>query len=232
MIEGMLLVDKPSGPTSHDVVQVARRKLGLRRIGHTGTLDPMAEGLLVLLIGAATKHQQALQGHDKSYRALVQLGAQTDTADAAGKPIRTMPVPALERGAVEQLLRSFEGTLEQTPPAYSAIKVQGRPAYWWTRRQQPVELASRTIRLASVRLDDLTAQTLTMTVECSAGTYLRVLAESVAERLGTVGHLAALTRLRIGAWRLEEAKPLAWIERASPAEIAQQLRPVAGELRR
>jgi tRNA pseudouridine55 synthase len=226
MPEGLLLVNKPAGMTSHDVVLVLRRKLGIRRIGHAGTLDPMAEGLLILLIGGATKSQQVLQGHTKVYDALVRLGAQTDTADAAGAVIRTAPVPPIERARVEETLASFRGPLSQTPPAYSAVKVRGKPAYWWTRRERPVELAARTVHLLDLSLLEVGPDTIRFRVRCSAGTYVRAFAESLAERLGTVGHLAALTRLQVGEWRLDDAKPLAWFEQAAPDAVARALRPV------
>jgi len=141
MQEGILLVNKPRGVTSHDVVEVVRRKFGIRRIGHTGTLDPGAEGLLILLVGSATKHQQAMQGQDKIYEAVIYMGTQTDTGDADGKPIRSEPVPKLSREHINEVLASFEGVSSQVPPAYSAIKVRGRPAYWWARRNKPVTLA-------------------------------------------------------------------------------------------
>ena len=225
-LEGMLLVRKPSGMTSHDVVQAVRRKLGVRRIGHTGTLDPMAEGLLILLVGAATKHQQAFQGHEKTYEAVLRLGTQTDTGDAAGALLRTAPVPAVDRARIEEVLASFRGALSQTPPAYSAVKVRGRPAYWWARKQQPVALSARTVHLAALVLLGCTPETITFRVTCSAGTYIRTLAESIAERLGTVGHLIGLVRLSVGSWRLDEAKPLVWITQATADTLARELIPV------
>ena len=225
-LHGMLLIDKPPGMTSHDVVQVVRRKLGIRRIGHTGTLDPMAQGLLILLVGSATKSQHALQGHEKVYEATLRLGVQTDTGDAMGQTIREAPVAPLERGQIEAVLGSFQGPLSQVPPAYSAVKVRGRPAYWWTRRQRPVTLSARTVHLADVALIRCEAQAVTFRVRCSAGTYVRTLAESIAQRLGTVGHLASLTRLAVGAWRLEDAKPWSWVVDAEPARLAEALRPV------
>src|SRR3989338_1569181 len=141
MLEGMLLVDKPSGITSHDVVHTVRCKLGVRRVGHTGTLDPMAEGLLILLVGAATRHQRDFQSHEKTYEAVIQLGVQTDTADALGGILQRASVPMLDGNRVAHVLASFEGSQLQIPPAYSAIKVSGRPAYWWARRNKPLLLA-------------------------------------------------------------------------------------------
>ena len=225
-LSGMLLIRKPRGMTSHDVVEVIRRKLGTRRVGHTGTLDPMAEGLLILLVGSATKSQQAFQGHDKAYEATLQLGAQTDTGDATGRVIRTAPVPPLDRRRVEDLLASFQGSMSQTPPAYSAVKVQGHPAYWWARRHQPVELSARTVRVLGMELLECAAERITFRVRCSAGTYVRTLAESIAESLGTVGHLASLTRTSVGQWRLEEAKPLSWAAEADPDLLARTLQPL------
>jgi tRNA pseudouridine55 synthase len=225
MLNGMLLVNKPPGVTSHDVVQLVRRKLAVRRVGHTGTLDPIAEGLLILLVGPATQHQRTFQAHEKTYEAVLRLGTQTDTADAAGTPTRTAPVPVLERERVAQVLASFCGPLSQTPPAYSAVKVKGRPAYWWARRHKPVALTPRMVHLAEMALVNCTPETITFRVRCSAGTYVRALAEAIAERLGTVGHLAHLVRLRIGEWALDDAKPLSWLQDASPDLVAGQLKP-------
>ena len=225
-MDGVLLIDKPSGVTSHDVVEAARRALGLRRIGHTGTLDPMARGLLILLVGAATSRQQELQGHEKTYEAVIRLGTQTDTGDATGAAISTADVPALDPQRLEALLVSLRGPCVQTPPAYSAIKVRGRPAYWWARRKTPVTLAPRTVELFELTLLERGRDTISLRVRCSAGTYIRSLAESIAGQLGTVGHLSDLVRLRVGAWRLEDAKPLAWIAQAGHDAVAGALQPV------
>ena len=225
-LEGFLLVNKPAGVTSHDVVEVVRRKLGVRRIGHTGTLDPMAEGLLMLLVGPATKHQHVFQTHEKIYEATVRFGVQTDTGDATGMTVRTAPVPAFDRHRISEVLAAFQGSQAQTPPAYSAVKVRGRPAYWWARRRTPVTLAPRMIHLSEMTLVDCSQETITFRARCSAGTYIRTLAEAIAERLGTVGHVAALVRLHVGPWSLEEAKPLSWISEATPQLLRQQLRPV------
>jgi len=225
LLEGLLLVHKPPGLTSHDVVDIVRRKLAIRRIGHTGTLDPMAEGLLILLIGAATKRQQSFQTHSKLYEATLQLGTQTDTGDAMGVVVRTASVPALARDHIVEVLRSFNGRHMQTPPTYSAVKVRGRPAYYWARRQTPVTLAPRPIQLSDMTLMDCGSSTFTFRVQCSAGTYIRTVAESIAERLGTVGHLAGLMRLHVGAWTLDQARSLAWINDASAEQIIREVRP-------
>lgn len=227
MVEGMLFVNKPPGPTSHDVVEILRRQLGMKRIGHTGTLDPMAEGLLILLVGSATKHQHAFQTHEKTYEAVLTLGTQTDTGDATGTVVRRAPIPTLDRARIEGVLTSLEGHSSQAPPSYSAVKVQGRPAYWWARRRQPVSLSSRMIQVFELSLMACTSQTIAFRVRCSAGTYVRTLAEAIAQRLGTVGHLSALIRVRIGPWGLGEAKSLEWIAQASPELLARAILPVS-----
>ncbi|MBI4340808.1 MAG: tRNA pseudouridine(55) synthase TruB [Candidatus Omnitrophica bacterium] len=224
--EGLLLLHKPSGVTSHDAVQVLRRKLAIRRIGHTGTLDPLAEGLLILLIGKATSHQQRFQMHDKTYDATVHFGAQTDTGDAEGAVVRTAAVPPLDPAQVAGVLASLKGAMVQTPPAFSAVKVHGRPAYWWARRRQPVALAERTIQVFDLSLLACGDEAITIRVECSAGTYVRRLAEAIAERLGTVGHVTQLVRRRVGRWTLEEAVTLGWCQEAAPEQIARRVLPV------
>ena len=227
--EGLLMIDKPTRMTSHDVVQVVRRTLRIRRVGHTGTLDPMARGLLIALVGRATTHQRALQGHDKTYEAVLQLGIQTDTADGEGKSVRQKPVPTLTAGRIRDVLASFEGALTQIPPAYSAVKIRGRPSYWWTRRNQVVDRPSRTVQVRHLELLDHDATTITFRTRCSAGTYVRTLAESIAEQLGTVGHLASLVRRKIGEWSLEDAYPLSWIQQVDASTLGAVLRPVAAQ---
>ncbi len=226
MFNGMLLINKSPGLTSHDVVQIVRRKLAMKRVGHTGTLDPMAQGLLILLVGAATKHQQVFQGHEKTYEAVLRLGVQMDTGDATGHPVAQASVPVLNQRCVTDTLISFVGECSQTPPAYSAVKVRGRPAYWWARRSQPVTLTPRPVRISMMELICLDATTITFRVHCSAGTYIRTLAESIAQRLGTVGHLSRLVRLRVGSWNLEDARPMEWLTAADPERLARELRPV------
>ncbi len=224
--EGLLLIRKPSGVTSHDAVVLVRRKLAIQRIGHTGTLDPMAEGLLILLVGRATRHQQAFQLHDKLYEAVLQFGTQTDTGDRTGQPLCTAPVPALNDELIRDALNATEGPMLQTPPAYSAVKVRGRPAYWWARRQQSVSLAPRPIHVHAITLIGWGAQTLTVQVSCSAGTYIRSLAELIAQRLGTVGHLSALVRLRIGDWHVDDAASCDWIAQADADAINRRVLPI------
>jgi len=214
--DGAIVVKKPQGLTSHDVVERIRHAFATRRVGHTGTLDPMAEGVLIILIGAATRFQREFQGHHKCYEALIQFGTQTDTGDAWGRPIRTMPVPPLQREQVEAVLSSFVGTSRQVPPAFSAVKVEGRPLYWWTRRGITKSAPARTVTITSLDLLELGPSTIRVRLICSAGTYMRALAEACAERLGTVGHVSQLMRLAVGPWDLSQAYELAWIEQIAP----------------
>ncbi|MBI3311921.1 MAG: tRNA pseudouridine(55) synthase TruB [Candidatus Omnitrophica bacterium] len=225
--DGILVMNKPQGMTSHDVVALARRRLGTKRIGHSGTLDPMARGVLVLLVEGATKSQQAFQACQKRYDAVIELGAQTDTADAWGTRIRTAPVPTLARGQVETVLASLAGRMTQRPPAFSAVKVQGRPLYWWARRGIPVEAPPRTVEITVLELVELSPARLRCWVECSSGTYIRSLAEVIADRLGTVGHVSELLRCAVGPWELAHAQEVRWLETAHVEEIRAMLQPVS-----
>jgi tRNA pseudouridine55 synthase len=225
---GILIVKKEPGMTSHDVVMLVRRKLGVRRIGHTGTLDPIASGVLLLVVGGATAHQQRLQGHQKIYEATICLGAQTDTGDSAGRVIREAAVPALTAARVEEVLASCLGASSQTPPMFSAVKVRGRPLYWWARQGMPQSGRPRPIHIYALECLGYADGALRCRITCSAGTYVRTLAETIAQRLGTVGHVSALSRLAVGPWTLEQAVDLCWIAGASPEQLIGVLQPVEG----
>ncbi len=225
-MEGVLLVDKPTGPTSHDVVAGVRRVLGGVRTGHTGTLDPAASGLLVLLVGPATRAASRFAGLDKSYAATVSLGRATDTADAEGKTVEERPVPPLDAAAIRDALRGFTGEIRQTPPQHSAVKVGGRPAYWYARKGKPVALAERTVRITRLTLADWRPAegAFDIGVDCSSGTYIRSLAADIARALGTAGHLARLRRTRVGDFAVAGALP--WREGIRREEILPRLLPV------
>ena len=226
-LDGVLLVNKPQGPTSHDIVLAARQAFGLRRIGHGGTLDPIATGVLVLLIGRATAQQQQVHGVRKVYDAVIRFGRQTDTGDAWGAVIAETPLPDLEdRARLEEALASCRGALLQQPPAFSAVKVQGHPLYWWARRGQPKSVPARPVTIFSLELLEVGEDRLRCRLECSAGTYVRSLAERIAQQLGSVGHVAELARLSVGSWRLEDACAYDWLRRASREELCARLRPV------
>lgn len=222
-MDGILLVNKPRGKTSHDLVALARRRSQQRRIGHTGTLDPNAEGLLVLLVGRATKQQQDLQGHDKVYEATLTLGSRTETGDSEGRVVERAAIPRLDIARIESLFTSLKGSLTQTPPAYSAVKVNGKPSYWWARRGQTVALKSRTITIHEMQLLEVGDGMVHFRLHCSSGTYVRTLSEQIAEQLGTVGYLSALRRLKVGPWNLHEAVDHDWLASALPNAIEERL---------
>lgn len=204
-LTGVLNVHKPKGWTSHDVVARVRGLAGQKRVGHAGTLDPMAEGVLPVLLGRATRLADIIQLGHKTYAATAYLGASTDTDDAEGAVIREQPVPPLTDALVAAALDRFRGEIQQTPPQYSALKVAGRRAYAVARSGGSVELAARPVTVHSLRLLGWSATQLTFEVTCSRGTYIRALARDIAVALGTLGHLTALVRNRVGPFCLEDA---------------------------
>jgi tRNA pseudouridine55 synthase len=196
--EGLLLVDKPSGMTSHDVVAIARRALRTRRIGHTGTLDPFATGLLVLLVGRATRLAQYMQDEPKVYDATIQFGAETTTDDLTGDVTRVADFPAPE--AVDDAIRSLTGRILQRPPDYSAKKVGGRRAYVAARSGAPVALESVSVVVEQWIVRDRSASCLDVTIRCGGGTYVRALARDLGRASGSAAHLTSLRRTRSGVF--------------------------------
>ncbi len=223
-MDGVLVVDKPAGPTSSDVVLRVKRLLRAARVGHTGTLDPMATGVLPLCLGSATRLAQFLSDADKSYRATVRLGVRTDTGDAEGRPVESKPVPPLDEARIEAALATLRGPLMQTPPMYSAVKVGGVRLYERARRGEAVERAPRAVTVRRFTLCELAPPDLVVEVECSKGTYVRQLAEDLGARLGTVAHLAALRRLTAAGFGLDRAVALDALERAAPDDRAALVR--------
>jgi tRNA pseudouridine55 synthase len=227
---GLLVVDKPAGPTSHDVVERVRRVLR-ERVGHAGTLDPQATGVLLLCVGSATRLARFLQGHDKEYEGVVKLGWATDTYDAEGEPLADpAPVPDLEAEQVEAVLRSFIGTQQQVPPVYSAKKVRGQPSYRRVRRGEKVEPKPVTIHIHEAELVELAGDELHIRVLCGAGTYVRTLAHDLGAALGCPAHLAGLRRTRSGPFDLGDAVGWPEIEESSGAELSRRVLPVADML--
>lgn len=197
---------KPGGPTSHDVVAHARRALDTDRIGHLGTLDPFAAGLLVLVVGRATRLAPFAGGWRKVYVGVIRLGCVTTTDDATGEEVATSDAwRGLAPARVEAAVAKFRGTYVQRPPAYSAVKVGGERAYRRARRGEPVTLAPRRVEVAALEIAELALPDVRFHATVSAGTYLRSLARDVGEELGCGAHLAALTRTRVGTFRLEDA---------------------------
>lgn len=205
---GIVLIDKPAGWTSHDVVAKARSISRQRRIGHTGTLDPMATGLLVLCLGQATRLVEYMTGHDKRYEGEITLGVRTDTDDAEGSVIARADVPALDDTALRRIEAAFTGALQQVPPAYSAVKVAGQRAYSVARRGGDVALAPRAVTVHRIALRPLAPGRLAVTVECGAGTYIRSLARDIGELLGCGAHVSALRRTRAGRFDVANAVTL------------------------
>lgn len=239
-LAGLLVVDKPRGPTSHDIVSRMRRTLRAKAIGHTGTLDPMATGVLVLAIGEATKLVAWLTSHEKSYEATIALGSTTDTLDAEGSEVHHQPIGAhlrealLRSGAVhldpmiEAAFQRERGRTMQVPPQFSAIKTGGRRAFARARRGEETPLAARPVavqRLDLIRYDDA-GPSLDVSIVTSKGYYVRGLARDLAECLGTCGHLTALRRTRSGPFTLDEAVP-ATIDREAAIARIQPLATVA-----
>jgi tRNA pseudouridine55 synthase len=205
--DGALVIDKPSGPSSHDIVSAVRRALGGVKVGHTGTLDPLATGVLPLLIGRATRLAQFLASATKTYTAHVQFGWGTDTYDSAGEPAGP-PTPALvDRAALETVLERFRGSFSQQPPAYSAKKVGGHRAYALARASRVVALEPVMVTVHDLRLVELKGGTATIEVTSSAGFYVRSLAHDLGVSLGTPAHLAGLRRTRSGEFDLTQAVP-------------------------
>lgn len=202
----MLLVDKPAGMTSHDVVSVARRALGERRIGHAGTLDPFATGLLVLMVGRATRLLPYVSGEPKVYEATIRFGARTDTDDLTGTVVEEAPLPSPER--VDAAIAALTGTIVQMPPAYSAKKVEGVRSYAAARRGERVELRPATVEVHGWEVRARRERELDVTITCGGGTYIRALARDLGALAGSAAHLGALRRVRSGAFSVTDAIPV------------------------
>ncbi len=207
-MNGLLIIDKPQGISSHDCVYRARRATKIKQIGHAGTLDPMATGVLVLCIGKATRLSEYLLGEDKTYEGHIKLGQRTNTDDAEGEVTETRSVPALNTEMLASVQQAFSGEIMQVPPQFSAIKRDGQRAYALARKGESVELAARRMTIYELRLAILDATTLHIQVKCSAGTYIRSLARDMGEMLGCGGHLTMLRRTQAGAFTLADALPL------------------------
>ena len=206
-ISGVLIVDKPIGMTSHQVVQVIRRGTRIKRAGHTGTLDPRASGVLVILIGPAVRLSQYISAEDKRYQANIKLGEKTDTYDTEGKITGTSEVD-VTHAQFEESLKQFVGEIEQVPPPYSAVKVKGRHAYDLARKGEEVKLEPRLINVYSLDLLEWNSPEAVIDVHCSSGTYVRSLAYDLGEKLGCGGNLTGLRRTKSGRFTLRDAVPL------------------------
>ena len=207
LISGVIVIDKPIGMTSHDVVQVVRKGTNIRRAGHTGTLDPRASGVLVILVGPAVRLSEYVSASDKRYQAVIQLGTTTDTYDADERVLSTTSVDISEK-QFDDVLQSFVGEIEQVPPPYSSVKVKGRHAYDMARNGEEVDLDPRKINVYNLELLEWAPPEAVIDVFCSSGTYVRSLAHDLGEKLGCGAHLIGLRRTRSGRFTLRDAVPL------------------------
>ena len=207
-MDGIIIINKEKGCTSHDIVYKAK-KIFNKKVGHTGTLDPNATGVLPLLVGKGTEISKYLINHDKTYEAILQLGEKKDTADSEGQTIEEKKITPemLEEQNVKNVLKSFEGKQEQVPPMYSAIKVNGKKLYEYARKGEKIEIKSRKIEIYKIDLIkiDIENKTIEFKVECSKGTYIRTLCENIAEKLETVGYMKELKRTKVGEFEIEDA---------------------------
>jgi tRNA pseudouridine55 synthase len=218
LTNGVLVVDKPAGPTSHDVVAVVRRAIGIERVGHTGTLDPLATGVLPLVIGKATRLASYLSGADKEYIARICLGATTPTYDAETEGTAAAgAAPPADASAVSDALPAFLGTYEQQPPPFSAKKIAGVPAYKLARQRKPVDVKPVQVTVHDLELIRYSTGVADLRIVCSSGFYVRSLAHDLGQRLGCGAYLQTLQRSRVGDFTLERAKPLADVLAAGTA---------------
>ena len=208
VVSGVLVVDKPIGLTSHDVVQIIRRGTGIRRAGHTGTLDPRASGVLVVLVGPAVRLSEYVSASDKRYQATIRLGSSTDTYDSEGEVTGIGSIDDIDEDQFEGILQSFVGEIQQVPPPYSAVKVKGRKAYEMARKGEEVDLEPRKINVYSLEVLEWAPPEVVIDVYCSSGTYVRSLANDLGKQLGTGAHLIGLRRTKSGRFTLRDAVPL------------------------
>lgn len=206
--DGLLLVDKPSGPTSHDVVAQIRRRFRIPKVGHGGTLDPLATGLLVILLGKGTKISERVMGHDKTYEATLRLGVETDSQDADGQVVAEKDASAITAAQVAEQMQARLGDQMQMPPMVSAIKIKGVPLYKLARKGETVERPPKLVHVYRFDLLDFTPPDVRFVVECTKGTYVRTLAHDVGQSLGVGAHLVQLRRTKIGRFDVANAASL------------------------
>lgn len=220
MMNSVLVIDKPAGMTSFDVVRMVRTSLGAEKAGHAGTLDPLATGVLTLMVNEAVKLTRFFEGHDKEYRATLRLGVETDTLDREGSVIIERPVN-LSAAEIRQAVSEFAGDIEQTVPRYSAVKMQGRPLYYWTRKGVSVAPPRRNVTIHHITIESINLPEVTLLVGCSKGTYIRTLCSDIGNRLGCGAALFDLRRLSSGPFKEDKAVPVCG---CSPEELRDRLK--------
>jgi tRNA pseudouridine55 synthase len=205
-MDGILIINKPSGITSHDVVDFIRRKFNMKRVGHAGTLDPMATGVLVMLLGKATKLSNTFINDDKEYIAKISFGKSTDTQDSSGRAIEEKNIDSLDIEVIKKAFENFKGDIEQIPPMVSAIKYKGKKLYQLARLGKTVVREPRKIRISDIEILNYKFPELTFRVRCSKGTYVRTLCEDIGKFMGIPSHMSGLIRTKSGDFLLEDSK--------------------------
>jgi tRNA pseudouridine55 synthase len=224
-LDGAILIDKPTGPTSHDVVDAIRRQFGIKKVGHCGTLDPNATGLLIMVLGRGTKLSEKLMGDDKVYEGTIKFGEATDSYDADGELVSSLPVPPMTLEQLNEDAAVFVGDQMQTPPMVSAIKKGGVPLYKLARKGVVVEREPRLIHIYNFRFTDYAEPIATFKLACTKGTYVRSVAHDLGQKLGCGAHLATLRRSVSGKFDVADAKPLDEILKLSVAELEKRVIP-------
>ncbi len=231
IFDGVVLIDKHEGETSFDVVRKVKRVTALKKVGHTGTLDPFATGLLIILLGQATKLSPYLMAGKKRYLAVIRLGTETDTLDPTGRVIRTGPVPKHSKAEIEEIVLKFVGVIEQVPPIFSAISYRGTRAYKLAREGINPELKKRTVTVHSVKIISIHMPEITMDISCSQGTYIRSLASDIGKQMGSVAYLGSLRRLSSGPFQVEDALPSRQIDSSiSGCDLTDRIIPLNSTL--
>lgn len=224
-LDGAILIDKPSGPTSHDVVDAIRRQFGIKKVGHCGTLDPNATGLLIIVLGRGTKLSEKLMSDDKVYEGTIKFGETTDSYDADGELIGSLPVPPMTLDELNEAGGTFVGDFMQTPPMVSAVKVKGVPLYKLARKGIEVAREPRLIHIYNFRFTDYREPIGTFKLACTKGTYVRSIAHDLGQKLGCGAHLATLRRTVSGKFDVADAKPLDEVLKFSIAELEKRVMP-------
>ena len=224
-LDGAVLIDKPAGPTSHDVVDVIRRRFGIKKVGHCGTLDPNATGLLIIVLGRGTKLSEKLMGDDKVYEGAIQFGVATDSYDADGEILETKPVPSLTLEQLNDAAAGFVGDLMQTPPMVSAVKKGGVPLYKLARKGIEVEREPRLVHIYNFRFSNYSEPRGQFRIACTKGTYVRGLAHELGRKFGCGAHLAELRRTVSGKFDVADATPLDTVLQMTPAQLEKRVIP-------
>jgi tRNA pseudouridine55 synthase len=224
-LDGAILIDKPSGPTSHDVVDVIRRKFGIKKVGHCGTLDPNATGLLIIVVGRGTKLSEKLMSDDKVYEGTMKFGESTDSYDSDGELIASLPVPPMTLDQLNEAAAAFIGDQMQIPPMVSAIKKNGVPLYKLARKGIEVEREPRLVHIYNFRFTDYQEPLGRFKLACTKGTYVRSIAHDLGQKLGCGAHLATLRRSVSGKFDVADAKPLDEILKLSSSELEKRVIP-------